>query len=323
MSWIKENPFVAVLGGITVVGAGALLFVGSHFSGKYQEAKDLYDTDAADVQKAEKLSLYPNAANRDGKKKALDEYRGSLGKLQESFGSYRPAEIKNVSPQDFTNALKESDAKVREAFKASNTTFPENFFLGFENYRSSLAREGATGILGYQLGAVTELFLALGKAAPSELKNVHRPELEEERGGVFDGKDVVSRALPIEVTFRGSEKSVREFLSSLATSEGHYYVVHSIRIANDKLVAPGPADAKFPEAPKAGGAGNPFEGAFVLPGADAAAPAGDAAAAGATAAPAAADTSLILQRVLGSEDVTVFVRVDILQFLPVKELPKP
>lgn len=320
MSWIKENPFVAVLGGITVVGAGALLFVGSHFSGKYQEAKDRYDTDAADVQKAEKLALYPNAANRDGKRKALNQYRSSLEKLQESFGPYRPADLPKVSPQDFTNQIKESDAKIRDAFKASGAKIPEGFFVGFENYRSALAPENATGILGYQLGAITELFLALGKAAPTELKNVYRPVLEEERGGVFEAKDVVSRPLPIEVTFRGNEKSVREFISALATSEKHYYVIHSIRVANDKLVGPGPADAKFPEVPKP--AASPFEGGgFTLPGADSAAPAGEAAAP-ASEAPAAADNSRILQQVLGNEEVTVFLRLDVLQFLPTKELPK-
>lgn len=334
MSWIKENPFAVTLGGVTVLGAGVLLFAGSHFSSKYQEAQDAYTADSAEVAEAQKLSPSPKAENRDGKTKALKEYAESLGKLQTSFTKFRPAELKNVSPQEFTDALKASDSKVREAFTASNTKLPEQFFLGFETYKASLAREGATGILGYELDAVSELFQSLAKAAPSELKNVHRPVLPEEDGGKFDpGATAVARSLPVEITFRGPEKSAREFLSAIASSDNFYYVVRSIRVTNDKLKGPLPSDVKF-ETPAA--SADPFSGAFALPPAEGAAPApapapaeggaAPAAPAGAEpapAAPVAGDTSRILKQVLGSEEINVFVRIDVLRFLPVKELPQP
>ncbi|MFD0892179.1 Amuc_1100 family pilus-like protein [Luteolibacter ambystomatis] len=314
MSWIKENPFVAGLGGVTIVGAGALLFLGSHFSGKYQKAQDSYTEDASAVAAAEKLTLYPAKENARGKDVAIKEYKEELGKLQESFNKFRPAEVKNISPQDFTNNVKASSDKVHEAFAASKATLPESFFVGFENYKSTLAPESATGILNYELGALTEVFMALAKAAPQELVNVHRQALAEEAGGVFSDKDAAVRPLSFEITFRGGEKSVRDFFTALSASPDNYYVIRTIRVENEKQVGPVPADAKF-ETPKAAGAGaaaNPFAG-FDL--GEGAAPAGDA-------KKPKADTSKILQQVLGQENVTVFVRVDLMRFLAAKDTSK-
>lgn len=325
MSWIKDNPFVAALGGITVVTTGALVFFGSHSSGTYQEHLDQYLADSAKVTEAEKLSIYPNAANSRAKSKALTDYRSDLSKLQSNFASYRPESLKKLTGQEFIDNLKAADAKVREAFKASKTTVPDAFFLGFEAYKGgALAKEGATGILDYQLGAASELFLSLAKAAPSELRNVYRSPLPEETGGTYDAKDAIFRPLSMEVTFTGTERSVREFLNSIEGSDSYYYTIRSIRINNSRDKGPSPEDAKFETAkPAAGAAGgsDPFGGGgFVIPGE--AAPATPAPAA-AAAKPAAPETGRILQQVLGTEEISVFLRIDVLQFLPTKELPKP
>ncbi len=311
MSWIKENPFVATLGGITLVGAAGLLLVGNHFGSKYQQSLDEYNADAELVAEGEKLALYPKQENLDAKKKALRDYRDSISKLQTAFDKYRVVAPKPVTSQEFTDNLREADAKAREAFTAAGTKLPDAFFLGFETYKGTVARDNATGVLNYQLGAVSELFQALAKAAPSEVKNVHRPKLPEEEGSKFDGATAVSRALPIEVTFRGTEKSVRQFLSDLASSGTHFYAIRTIRVTNDKLTGPLPADVRFEETPASGAWAEAATG-IVLPGE-----------AAAQAAPAVVtDSSRNLIQLLGGEQLNVFLRIDILQFLPAKELPK-
>jgi hypothetical protein len=322
MSWIKDNPFVVALSGITVAATGALVFFGSHSAGNYQTHLDEYLADATKVAEAEKLSIYPNAENKRAKFKALSDYRSDLGKLESNFASYRPESLKKLSGQEFIGNLKAADTKTREAFKSSKVVVPDAFFLGFEAYKTgTLAKEGATGILDYQLGAASELFLALAKAAPTELKNVYRAPLVEETGGVFDPKDSIFRPLPMEVTFTGTERSVREFITALEGSDSYYYCIRTIRINNAKDKGPSPADAKFEAAKPTGGAAgsDPFGGGgFVIPG-ETPAPA----AAAKPAAAAAADSGRILQQVLGTEELSVFIRLDVLQFLPTKDLPKP
>ncbi|RYD32315.1 MAG: hypothetical protein EOP85_21855, partial [Verrucomicrobiaceae bacterium] len=179
MSWIKENKFIAMLGGGTLLGAIVLYIVGAQGAKRYDEAKAKYDEAASVAGGYEKLELYPKRENLDGKRKALEEYRTSVDAIQETFAPFRPAEIKNISPQEFTNNLLAANTETRTAFENAKTTVPEAYFLGFENYRTSLAPEGNTGILGYQVTAVKNLMLALAQSAPTELKNLHRPALPE------------------------------------------------------------------------------------------------------------------------------------------------
>jgi hypothetical protein len=201
---------------------------------------------------------------------------------------------------------------------------PEAFFCGFENYKTSLARGNATGLLEYQLGGIKNLMLALAKSGPTELKNLHRPPLPEEQGNPYQPQpNDVARPLPLEITFTGPEKSLRQFLSAIVKPDQQYVVIRSLRVTNTRKDPPRAADAKFDKPAPAAGVPPPatdvFGGAFVLPGDQpAAANAGESAP---KPPPAPVDASRILAQVLGNEEVQVFLRLDVLQFLPAKKLP--
>lgn len=327
MSWIKDNKFIVALGGGTAVGAILLYLVGSSGSGKYQGALDAYQSASGEVESILKLPLPPTDENRDGKSKALGEYRKATEALQASFESFRPKELKNTTPQEFTDHLKAANDQVRKQFEDAGTKLPEAFLLcGFEKYQTTVANGNITGVLEYQLAGVKKLMLDLAKAGPTELKNVYRPLLPEEEGKTYQAAPSdVARPFPLEITFVGREKSVREFLSSLSKTDEQFVVVHTLRITNNKKEAPRTSDAKFdsPKAAKpagAGAAGDVFGGGFVLPGEEPAAKPAEAAPAPA-AAPDKDDSSRILSQVLGNEELQVFLRLDVMQFLPAKKLP--
>ncbi len=366
MSWIKDNKFAAMLGGATLLAAIVLFYAGMTYRSKYSKALQDYQDAAAEVEEFESLPLYPSDANRDGKTKALNEYRTAITGIQGAFEKFRLKEVPNISPQDFTVNAKAANEVVGEAFADAKTKLPEGFFLGFETYSSgSLAREEATGNLNYQLGAIKELMLALAKAAPSQVQNFYRPKSPEEDGGKWlPAADDSARPYPMEVTFKGTEKSARDFLTALTNSPTHFFTVRCLRIDNEKNKAPNKVDAKFEVPLPAGGAkpgskSDPFGGAadFVLPPEEPAVPdkkpavpgappvkpapapavpakpavpavpakpAAPVAPAAAPVVPAAAkpaDSSRILNRILGDEEIQVFLRIDVLRFLAVRELP--
>jgi hypothetical protein len=321
MSWIKDNKFIVTLGGGTLAGVILLLVVGIGGSKSYNAAKEQFDAAAAEASGFEKLALYPKAENRDAKSKALGEYRPAVESLQNQFAPFRPSEIKNVTPQEFTNHLLAANNEVSKAFEDAGTVVPEAFFMGFEKYKTSLAPGNTTGILDYQLNSVKFLMLALAKAKPSEIKNLHRPLLPEDEGQTFTPPaTMTARPYPLEITFTGTESSVREFVSSIIKSENQYVVIRSFRVSNMKKDPPRAADAQFekPAATTPESGGSPFGGGFVLPGDQ---PATGATPDAAAAEPKAADSSRILSQVLGNEQVNVFFRLDFLQFLPAKKLP--
>ncbi|MEI6675246.1 MAG: Amuc_1100 family pilus-like protein [Verrucomicrobiota bacterium] len=352
MSWIKDTKFAAPFGGVTLGVALVLLYVGMRARTRYATALENYQNAALEVEGFEAIPLYPDKPNRAGKSKALNDYRTAITGMQGVFDKYRPKSLKNLSPQDFTDHAKAASEEVGKAFGEANTKLPEGFFLGFESYTGTLARQDATGLLDYQLGATKELMLALAKAGPSQLQNLHRPKFPEEDGEKWqaDPNDA-SRPFPLEITFKGSERCLREFVSSMLKSPDSFYVVRSLRIMNEKPRAPLVADAKFETSQPGGGAGkptaDPFGGApgFVTPPEEpamaattpskptttppkpatappkAAAPTPAAVATPAASSPAA-DSGRILNQVLGNEELQVFIHLDILQFLPVKPLPE-
>ncbi|MCW1886143.1 Amuc_1100 family pilus-like protein [Luteolibacter flavescens] len=337
MSWIQENRFAAGLGGITAVAAAGLIFWGIKASGDYSTAKEEYTSAADEVDLMAGGKVYPSEDNLQAKKKAVADYKKSVEDMQAAFEKFRTPTPANVDPAAFSDTLLKAKEVASKAFAEilpTPTEVPAEFFLGMEAYTTSPPERGATGILTYQLEALSELMANLAAATPAKLLNIHRPQLDEEKAGAkpFDAKGKSYRALPVEIAFNGTEASVRKFLSSLDDSKTHYYVVRSIRIVNERQVAPTSADGNFEKTeeaqPDAGaGSSDPFGGAggFVLPGDDAAAPADDAAPADAAApAPAAGGDGVILQQVLGSEKLNVFLRIDIIQFLeaPAAAAPK-
>ncbi len=335
MNWIKSNPFVAALAGITLVICGALYFYGSQGAKKYDEEKTSFDESYQRVQNSESIPLYPRDDLRDGKRKALTDYAQSIDELRSLFDGYRPGELENVSPQDFTASLKAANKEVTEALESAGCEVPENFLMGFERYGNEFATEKATGVLNYQLEGIKHALLQLAESRPTALLNVFREVLPEENNAQpAIGANEVTRRFGYEVAFTGSEASVRGFLSTLGKTEPYYYIVRSMRVNNERDDPPKVSDAKFEQSsalePAAPAVDNPFGGAFVLPGADEAEPEAEEPAAAEAEEEVVveeesdpADSSRILAQVLGSEEITVFVRFDLAMFLPSKELPKP
>ncbi len=342
MNWIKQNTFNFGLIVTAVVGGIVLWIFGSSAASRYDAAKDEYQKAYEQSKTFEKLEPYPTREHLQSKKLAVQEYGEETDALQKAFQEYRPETLENISPQVFSSALKEANKETRAAF-GDEIAIPEAYFCGFEIYRNALPTGNATGILNHQLGVVKQLMLNLAEAEVSKLISLHRVTLPEEENKAFEpDKKQVARALPMEVVFKGSEESVRQFLSSLVNDKEHYLVVRSVRINSEKVVPPRKSDVRFegraPGGKPAGGGGAP-EGApnfneLFNPTGDGAAPDGAAEGEGEAEgeaevqpAPApepvfvAGDSSRILAQVLGQEELEVFVRVDLLIFLEPKKLP--
>lgn len=337
MSLNKEKGFLVALGAGTVLVAGALAGVAYMASNRYEAAKEKFQSADTDVVQLSKRELFPSKENLNAKRKNLEEYRSSVASLQEKLLAYKPKDLKKVSPAEFTKQIQEAGQEANTRFGEIKATLPEGFALGFEAYTSAPVRETATPLLEYQLGAHRALFKMLADARPTKVNSVYRERQPEEDGKPYPpvdpnakGKPVEKkeayRKLPMEVTFTGNERAVRDFLSSISSSKDYFYVVRSVRIANEKKVGPKKSEASF-ETTATGAADNPFGNAFAAAPADAAAPA-PAPAEGATPAPPAPapppvqDSSQILKQVLGNEHITCFVRLDVLLFNEGVELPK-
>jgi hypothetical protein len=344
MNWIKQNLFLSILFGSTIALCAIMTLIAMKGGSKYLEAKTSFDETFDEVRKFEKLPLYPTPSNRDAKKKALDDYQEVIDELSGFYSKYQLDPTVQLTTQQFTDEVIAANEEVIKAFKAGDDTgtkLPDDFFMGFEAYRSQYAKPSSIALLDYQLKAIKHLLLGIAEARPAELVRVYRETIPEESDKPYEAvENEVARKFSYEIVFKGSEASVRDVFTKLGDKDSYQYVIRSIRINNERDSPPRISDAKFEKpveaAPKND---NPFGAGFfeeaeapkpvegeVGEGAE---PVVDKAAdEGAGAAPfapipvpsvSAVDTTRILAQVLGDEELEVFVRFDIILFLPKKE----
>jgi len=140
--------------------------------------------------------------------------------------------------------------------------------FGLELYSGgNLARKDATSLLEYKRNALEWLFTKLADAGPDSLDNIYRTPMVEELKPVVDNTkkkskkktkkgaktssklESVYRAMPIELTFTGSEVSLKEFLMELSNAKDYFYITRSVRIRNLNNESPNLSDAEFETAP--------------------------------------------------------------------------
>jgi hypothetical protein len=345
MSWILQNKFVAALIAGTLVMSGLLLYLGSNASGRYQQMLADFQVASADVSKFELLSLYPSRENLDGKTKALADYEQAIAELMGEFAKYQVEAPDRISPQEFGNRLVATNESISNRFRDANVALPANFYSGFENYTGSIAQSGATAILNHQLELVDALMSDLAAAKPTGINNFLRERLPEESGGVFEAKpEAIARPHSFELTFHGTEASARRFLTSLVDTTKSFAVIRTLRITNESTASPKSSSAQFATAaPAVVAPTSPFGGGFdaffqdapaevqpvndedldvdenpdaVEGGADD--QADEPALLGPLVRPALPepDGKRILGQVAGNELIRVFVRFDVMEFLP-------
>jgi len=326
MNWIKEHRFLSGLVAVTLLLVAALAWLGLRGAERYEQAKEVFEDAFGEAERLERLPLYPAPDHLDAKEEALQAYRKETGTLQDAFAPYRTGDLPNMSPEAFAEKLKAAVDETTAAF-AGKTELPEGYFMGFEKYRAgAIVQEKATGVLGYHLDAVKQMMLGMASSGVSKLVNLHRPLLDEEEGRIFEAeKTQVARGLSLELTFQGNEKSVRQFLTSLVNTKERYLVVRSLAVQNTNAEAPNTQDAQFERstvrntrsgAASAAPAAGAFEAFFANQNQE-----GSEEVIAPTSAPVNVDTSRFLSQVLGQEELVVFLRLDVLQFLPSKDLP--
>jgi len=340
MTWPPKNTFLLVLSGVTLLGAVGLFYYGKIGRDRYQAAKSDFDEAVAAASAMEMTVPYPTAENRNAKSKAIDDFRKDVAALQEAYSAYRPGELEMVSPEQFIDRLMQVREETRAELERNAVVFPEAYFVGFKEYTGKYPNKSATGVLGYQLEAIRELILEFAKSGATELRNLHRPSLDEESGVVFQAPDdMVARPLSLEITFKGPERALRKFVSSVARNTNRYWVIRSMRVVNMKTDPPRTSDAKF-DAPAARNPKQPAivdflrfaedeptddgEGDATEPGAppDPAATNPDPTPPAApTAGGGGPDGNRILALILGNEELAVHLRLDLMMFLEPKPLP--
>ena len=373
MSWFEENKFTAILAGATVVVSGAFLVLGKSAGGAYDKSLKDIDKTRNTIKLVKSNDPYPNGPNAAAYADSVSTYITDATAYRDSFLKFAPEHKGTPSSADVSSAITNDVKKLTEQYKQATIDIPIStqggkFRFGFEAFGDKMVPGAITSDVEYQRQAMAWMFDQLAKAEPSAITNVHRHPVtapvdptakgvsNTDRNKAKAMKKEVYRSLPIELTFKGTEESLKKFLESLAHSEEYLFSVRALRVQNEKTDAPlanavfeeateeeapgaDPSDFDFgadagggepPVDPNAGGAVDPNGGAV------------DPAAGGVVDPnngegpvpppedePTAEvqDSGILIKRISGDEELNVFLKLDLLVFKdPKKEktiaLPK-
>jgi len=332
MSWFQENKFAGTVLGVTAVVSGALVYLG--FAAR-SEAGTAKEREIAAVKKIDTLQAaqtYPNEENERRLEENLMKFALEAKAFQEQFLSFRPDQMKTLSPDDFNGIVTAYFNKLQKYYSDRNVKTETNQHFGLGTYANLLAKENDTAHLNYQREALEWLFMQLADAGINELVNVHRDtkveaismKAEEANdtsksskskrkskiapGKTASEKVIVADTLPIEISFISNEESLQKFLTTVASSTEYFFTTKVIRVQNEETDPVSISARSFapiveisPEEEQGEGFGIEDEEDVSDFGED----------------------KTIIKQVLGSENIEVFVKLDLVLFKDASEVVLP
>ena len=229
MNWFRENRSFAFFLGSSAAGifsALGLLFLAksdwNHASGRFSEA-------AAEWNRLERLSPYPNAENLRKMKAHAEEYASALGRLKEEL-KVRMAPVPALAPNEFQSRLRVRLAAVADKARANKVKLPDKFYLGFDEFTSALPNEAVAPLLGQELEQIEWLLNSLLDAPVEAVTAFRRTPLLTERKSLE--RNV------IETTFISTPGAARKIINQLAAANEQFCIIRLLHVRNEKQKGP-------------------------------------------------------------------------------------
>lgn len=267
MSWIQENKFTAGVLGAAVVVSGVLFYLGYSARSEASEIRSKANAAVAETNRLKLKKPFPTSENKQLVITKVQNFTKEALAFQDSLLAFRPAEMPKLTPNQFGAKVSEHRENLAKYYREKGVELREGgkeVAFGLEVYADGkMARADATRVLNYERKALDWMFRKLADAGPDSLDNVYRTQITEESApaaqprGASNNRsrntkvESVYRAMPIEVTFTGTEAAMKEFIKELSNSEEFFFITRSVRIHNLDDESPDVSEGKFKEAPAA------------------------------------------------------------------------
>jgi hypothetical protein len=260
MNWFRENPFwsafIAIAGGALLLAAGFLWWT----KGSYEDAMAKYRESAAEQTRLESGNPYPSAANLGKMKTYLDNYKASLDKLKGELKTRMLTETP-LAPNEFQTRLRQAIIRTAENARNNRVRLPGNFFLGFDEFVSSLPTPEEAPALGQELSQVqlllntiiearVDAITAFRRVAHSGTATVAGPvPSATPRPGVkpSPGPKVIDQRT-VEFAISASPTAGRRVINQIAAANEQFFIIRAIHVKNQKDKGP-PRENAGPTAP--------------------------------------------------------------------------
>jgi hypothetical protein len=296
MTWFRQNRWLGSF--LIVFGIAILLSLVFLWRARnaFAEASARFDAAATERNRLERLDPFPSDTNYEKMKFYLEDYSAGVDKMKEDLKT-RMLPIASLAPNEFQSRLRQVTLATMEKARTNKVQLPRTFYMGFEEFASSLPSTAAAPLLGQELSQIALLMNTLIDARVDGVTVLKRTKLPEEGGPVTSsparrsggaavtGGPVFERNI-VDFTFIASSAAARKVLNQIVSSGQQFYIIRTLYVRNEKEKGPPREGAEA-----AAAAGNPNPSAS--PG----------------ASPAGA-----LKFIVGNEHIQTSLRVEMLRF---------
>ncbi|MEP6709403.1 MAG: Amuc_1100 family pilus-like protein [Verrucomicrobiota bacterium] len=260
MNWFEQNKFLGwFLIGLTLgcLGVGYFFF---RAKASFDAESARFKTTAAELRRLESLTPFPDESHYQKASALADAYKSSLAALQEEIKS-RELPLAPLAPNEFQTKLRLAVVATREKARANKVKLPDNFFLGFDEFATSLPSAEAAPLLGRELKAVQMLINILIEAHVDSIGALHREPIAQERraaSSVPKSPQPAGRARgalaassptpaasptmvesnPVSVTFASSPSAARKALNQIVSAKEQFFIIRTLHVRNEKEKGP-------------------------------------------------------------------------------------
>ena len=264
MNWFKANPF---LGGLTILttlaaAAGLYFVAGQHAA--FIEQSDAYANNVSTLNNLQSAKPFPDDANLQAARAEDERAAEVFSGLASAVAGQSAPRDNSLSPQQFQDKLSEAASDVLAKAQVEGVVLPEDFYLGFTQYKNQPPTAAAAPALGQQLASISNVVRLLLESRVTEITSVTRNPLPEEAETKEDQARTEAGKLPdlllaaFDVEFVAEQANFRQALNAIANAQP-MVLVRLVSVANSKPVPPSkenplenadePAAAEAPDQP--------------------------------------------------------------------------
>lgn len=248
MNWFKENPFLSGLLAVAVVGLGALGYLVSQAAAAYGLANESYVAAVTKLHSLQNRSPFPSQENLAALKASYEDYQARVGALRQKMSGMEMALNMDITPQQFQDELRSAVNALREKATASGVELPENFYLGFDQYQTTVPPAQATPYLDRQFRVIRAIAERLVDFRVQSIDGIVRTPLPQEapvaaapapaaapaqgnRPAAAKAPTPVLERFPFQITFTAEQGKLRVAFNALLGKE-QFLIVRSLSLTN-------------------------------------------------------------------------------------------
>ena len=243
MNWFRRNRFLGgFLGVLSLATFLSACFLLQEKSAA-DDAQGRLEETINELTRLRRSAPFPNEENLRKTRTQTESYRTSLLALEDDLKTRMFAQFP-LQPNEFQAQLRLASTAVSERAAANKIQLPANFYLGFDEYATSLPNSEAAPRLGQQLRAIEWIANTIIEARVDALNSLVRTPLPQEKAGSSStaptaalgharAKEKVVDRTSIDISFSGSPAASRRVCNQIAAAKDQFYILRRLAVKNE------------------------------------------------------------------------------------------